>query len=137
MRLENNNTIRSVKILIFLATLLINIISFAFAGSMRAESPVWRTDISPKDTSEEDYFPDRLIVKFKPSISPSERDSVLQSIGVRISKTLNYISGISICEVVDTSKSIKEILAQLADSGIVEYAEPDYNVHIDNTLNAP
>lgn len=130
MRLCNRN----VSILIFLSA----VIPMIFAGWTWAESPAWAKDkpLVMKDRSEERYSPDRIILKVKKEIPRVSIDNAFKSAGVRQFKALKY-TGITIMEIVDKAKSIEQIVKELKKTGVVEYAEPDYMLHINAMPNDP
>ncbi|MFH1243854.1 MAG: S8 family serine peptidase [Pseudomonadota bacterium] len=55
---------------------------------------------------------------------------------VKISKEFKYF-GISVLKAIDKKRPVKEIIKELYESGLVEYAEPDYVVDMDLTPNDP
>jgi subtilisin family serine protease len=90
-----------------------------------------------------DINPDRVIVKYRTPRGFKAKEAIIDKIdelhayaGVRLLKKLKF-TGISILEVEDKNKSIERILGDLNESDIVEYAEPDYIVHINAIPNDP
>ncbi|GAX60406.1 serine protease, subtilase family [Candidatus Scalindua japonica] len=91
---------------------------------------------SHKSESCIDFNPDRIIVKFKGEVAGISAGGVIENAGINILKTFNC-TGVCVLELVDKQKSVKEICDQLNQSGMVEYAEPDYIVHADAIPNDP
>ena len=92
---------------------------------------------SMSDTPPEEINPNRILVKFKSAVLRSQKEQVLQNYGLKLRKTLEY-TGVSILNVTTRANStVEDIVEKLNESGIVEYAEPDYIVKAILTPNDP
>ena len=94
-------------------------------------------EISVKTESTDAFASDRVIVKFRDGAALDNQNVLLDSLGLSLQQTLEYVGGISIVEVVSGDKSIEEIVEELNTSSIVEYAEPDHFYQIQLTPNDP
>ena len=74
--------------------------------------------------------PRRLIVKFKPGVAARGSAKALSFAGVRTLKHLRT-PRLRTVEIRDKRRRIDEVLAKLRRQPGVEYAEPDYRVHVD------
>ncbi|MFH1243855.1 MAG: hypothetical protein V1689_16060 [Pseudomonadota bacterium] len=119
------------KLLYF--TLLFSFMFFSSSGELWAEAP---GGVSREGSSLEKPASGLILVRFKPDVPEDTIESVLQRIGVVVLKSFRY-TGISVLKVVDKSKSIKQATSELNESGIVEYAEPDHSVRINDRTNDP
>ena len=104
--------------------------TFLMATSTLAQLPLAKGAAPAKDSIGERAAPDRVIVKFKSDARTSAREMALSRARVRVRKTMRS-SGVSVLEVVEKGKPIKEVIQSLEESGLVEYAEPDFIFHID------
>ena len=91
----------------------------------KKESRLWGKDIKVT----EKYSSNRILVKFKKDINESDIDALLDKAGVKIKKKFKR-TGIYILEIVNKERSVKQVIEDLNKSDMVEYAEPDYIVHI-------
>ena len=66
---------------------------------------------------------DRIIVK--PNVQLSRLDTVHTNLGTRIAKSLPSLGNLSLVAIPE-GVSVRDALARFRDSGLVEYAEPDY-----------
>ena len=125
----------------FLVFILLNYGSGAWAGG--PSQPV-------EPSSPPKFSSDRVIVKFKkeflpdlknlkagiPSAAVENLKKNLARAEVKLSKHFNSL-GISALELTDKGRSIKDIIENLKKSGMVEYAEPDYQVKTNVSPNDP
>jgi subtilisin family serine protease len=74
--------------------------------------------------------PRRLIVKFRPGVAAQSSSKALSRAGVRTLKRMRT-PRLRTVEVRDKRRRIDEVLAELRRQPGVEYAEPDYRVHVD------
>ena len=81
---------------------------------------------------EADFSPARVLVKFKQGQDARTADRLLDRAGVRVSRTMRA-SRVSLLEITDKQKTVKQVLTELVESGQVEYAEPDYLIQLDAT----
>ena len=91
----------------------------------KKESRLWDENIKVT----EKYSSNRVLVKFKKDITESDIDALLDKAGVKIKKKFKR-TGIYVLEIVNKERSVKQVIEDLNKSGMVEYAEPDYIVHI-------
>ena len=113
------------------------IISFFIVIAIFALANVSWAEISVKTESTDAFASDRVIVKFRDGAALDNQNVLLDSLGLSLQETLEYVGGISIVEVVSGDKSIEEIVEELNTSSIVEYAEPDHFYQIQLTPNDP
>ena len=106
------------------------------ASKTLAQPPHGKGAAPAKESIGERAAPDRVIVKFKSGARASAADMALSRAGVRVKKRMRF-SGVSVLEIVEKGKPVEEVIRSLKESGLVEYAEPDFIVHIDSTFPAP
>ena len=76
------------------------------------------------DAAEEEFAPGRVIAKFRPDVPIQSRNAALAQLGLRIHKQ-HRTPGLLALEA-DASASTADLVRGLEQSGLVEYAEPDY-----------
>ncbi len=102
-----------------------------------AEAPVWGVDVSPPPVTSESFSADRIIVKMKSGVSRSRARQVLSRVaGKSALKSFSYID-LSILDVGQDERSVGEIVAELNAMDSVDYAEPDFVLHLYNTPGDP
>ena len=80
------------------------------------------------------FVPGQVIVKFKPGTTAAERDAVKTDLGGTTKTELGLINA----EVWTISnRSVEQAVAMYEDNNLIEYIEPDYEVHILETPNDP
>jgi hypothetical protein len=117
-------------------TFLSSFVPFSYSDELWAEARRARMGVSGEGPSLEKPASGLILVRFKPDVPDATIESVLQRIGVLVLKSFRH-TGISVLEVVDKSKSIKQATSELNESGIVEYAESDHSVRINDRTNDP
>jgi hypothetical protein len=80
--------------------------------------------------------PDRILVKFKQGQSSAHVDGALSRARVNRRKSFRA-SGVSLLEVRGRGRSVHDVVKELEDSGVVEYAHPDHVVHADTVPSDP
>ncbi|HHT9127885.1 MAG TPA: S8 family serine peptidase, partial [Candidatus Wujingus californicus] len=91
----------------------------------KKESRLWDENIKVT----EKYSSDRVLAKFKKDVTESDINALLDKAGVKIKKKFKR-TGIYVLEIVNKERSVKQVIEDLNKSGMVEYVEPDYVVHI-------
>ncbi|MDH3604898.1 MAG: S8 family serine peptidase, partial [Candidatus Tectomicrobia bacterium] len=119
----------------FLCAMVMSV-SLICSGTTWAESPVWGKDASHVDISAKTINPNRIIVKFKKNLSSQTKKQLFNNVGITRSKTSRR-TGLSVLELTKKSKLTQKMLDALRKSGMVEYAEPDYKLHINVAPNDP
>jgi hypothetical protein len=76
-----------------------------------------------QDTSEK-----QIIVKFKPATKSSVIDSLENNIGLERIKDIPKLN-LKVYKIVDSSKTIDQVIQKCLNNPHVEYAEPDYTVN--------
>jgi len=85
-----------------------------------------------------EYVPGQVLVKFKPSISKNKILSLNQKLQTRILKEYKFPNGLIIYLVaLPQTMKVQDAVFRLKQESEVEYAEPDYKVHILTTPNDP
>jgi subtilisin family serine protease len=79
---------------------------------------------------------ERVLVKFKEHLRMQTKEQLLATFRARIRASSPH-TGLSTLEVTDTGQSITQLLTRLRQSGLVEYAEPDYRLHLNLLPNDP
>jgi subtilisin family serine protease len=80
------------------------------------------------------FVPGQVIVKFKPGTTAAERAAVKADLGGSTKTELGLIKA----EVWTIhNHSVEQAIAMYEDNGLIEYIEPDYEVHILETPNDP
>lgn len=79
---------------------------------------------------------ERVLVKFKEHLRMQTKEQLLATFRARIRASSPH-TGLSTLEVTDTGQSITQLLTRLRQSGLVEYAEPDYRLHLNLPPNDP
>ncbi len=91
----------------------------ALAAAMLSGFSAWAQGNAP-------YAPDRVIIKFRSSTRTAERNAVLGDMRVKSRRALPLIRA----EVVQLEGvRVEDALARYRDNPLVEYIEPDYEVH--------
>jgi len=81
------------------------------------------------------YRPDRILVKPKPGVATATATAMRPRIGARLHRRYPEF-GLEVLQL-DKTVSVEEAIRELKMSGAVEYAEPDYELHILATPNDP
>lgn len=76
---------------------------------------------------------DRILVKYKKSVGARTRSRSLAKSRLRTLRKMKR-ADVSLLEVQDKGRPLKKVLEELRESGLVEYAEPDYVVHALSTF---
>lgn len=79
----------------------------------------------PSASSEEEYLPGELLVKFKPTVSTETRENLKSKLKVSEERFIESISVYHWKGEFDVPKAIEE----LKKTGQIIYAEPNYRVH--------
>jgi len=102
------------------------------AGPAQAGGP----HATPPTSAAAEVVPDRILVKFKRGQSSAHVDGALSR--ARVNKRKSFrASGVSLLEVRGRGRSVHDVVQELEDSGVVEYAHPDHVVHADTVPSDP
>lgn len=127
------NSIRMKK---FMASACLVLVLSVSPCQASAEAPLWRKAAPPKGQPSKRYSPDRIILKFKDAAYFRGPSPAAQKVKVKIHKHFKKL-GISVVKPLDKKKGVIEAIKELYESGLVEYAELDYELDIDLTPNDP
>ena len=94
---------------------------------------LFATSILPdaQANSESNYAPDKLLVKFKPNIAPSQQDIIIKE---NNAKKIKEISQIDLKILSVPSHSLEKIKLKLQNHPLIEYVEPDYYLEATETI---
>jgi subtilisin family serine protease len=84
----------------------------------------------------ESYRQDRILLKPKPGVSETELSRFHSEQGTELLSTFDSIGGIQVVRV-QPGENIQALITRYTDSGLVEFAEPDYLIHAAAIPNDP
>ncbi len=83
---------------------------------------------SDKRRGEREFVPGQLLIRFKPYITEEDAQEIVSNYGAKVIKYLNHL-GIYLVEIGE-EKSLDEALRYFRGLQEVDYAEPNYKLHI-------
>jgi|GEM_PF-1058775 len=93
------------------------------------------TSTGPAQDRTGDFVPGEILVKFKSQISPTAVSSLNARLGTRILRALPLIRAYHL-KITDETP-VRDMVAAYGQSGLVEYAEPNFRRHAYRTPNDP
>lgn len=102
------------------------------AVTLRAQNSSGSSPASAADT----YRSDRIVIQPKTSASLAELETFHSRLHSRALRTFHSIRNLQVIEV-PAGETVESFVAKYQQSGLVEFAEPDYLVHAAATPNDP
>ncbi|MDP9291901.1 MAG: S8 family serine peptidase [Verrucomicrobiota bacterium] len=89
-----------------------------------------------KKAIREPHHRDRLLVKFRDEVAPAEREAAHGRAGTKLLKRFEHLHNIEVRQV-SPGKSVEQTISDYDATGLVEYAEPDYEFKASLAPNDP